>query len=382
MKRTIAALLAAIVLSAAFFSWHCWRIRHWPEWQAFVRVFVQTDGRVIDRTAGGRSTSEAQAYALFFALVANDRPRFAQVLAWTSNNLAQGDLKANLPAWLWGVQPDGGWGLRDGNPASDADLWLAYTLVEAARLWQQPEYARIGRAMLEQVKLKEVAEVPGVGLMLLPAPQGFKAQDGSWRLNPSYLPEFQFRWLVSVDPEGPWQEIWQNHVKVMQGLVRIGIAPDWYEVMADGTIVADRQTGPVASYDAVRVPLWAGMTPAKGDRDNELSVLLAPLAGRLAKAEEPAERLDFQSGIAYGGAPIGFSAAVLPFLASLDEDSAVRQRLRLKNSRVDGNLGSPPHYYDQALSMFGEGWDSKRFRFSPDGQLIPRWEKSCCDWPF
>jgi endoglucanase len=107
MKRAIAALLAAVVLIGAGLAW-CWHERHWLAWEAFAKVFVQADGRVIDRTAGDRSTSEAQAYGLFFALVANDRPRFERILGWTANNLAQGDLSTHLPAWLWGSTDGGG----------------------------------------------------------------------------------------------------------------------------------------------------------------------------------------------------------------------------------------------------------------------------------
>ena len=187
MRRAIAALLAVTALLSVWL-WYCHATRPWREWQAFARVFVQADGRVIDRTAGSRSTSEAQAYGLFFAFVANDRERFARILGWTANNLAGGDLKTQLPAWLWGLKPDGSWGVIDANPASDADLWLAYTLIEAARLWRQPEHRVLGEAILRQVKAQEIAEVPGFGLMLIPAPQGFKAEDGGWRLNPSYLP--------------------------------------------------------------------------------------------------------------------------------------------------------------------------------------------------
>lgn len=373
------ALVAAIILIAAALG-YCWQQRHWRAWEAFAGVFVQADGRVIDRTAADRSTSEAQAYALFFALVANDRPRFEQLLRWTTNNLARGDLASHLPAWLWGAVDAGGWGVKDANPASDADLWLAYTLIEAGRLWQQPDYAVTGRALIAQVKARELVDAPGFGLMLLPAPEGFKAEDGSWRFNPSYLPEFQFRWLAVQDPQGPWDAIWQNHLKAMRVLMVQGIAPDWYEVLPDGGIVPDRKTQGIASYDAIRVPLWAGMTAVEKDRDNILLTLLKPFARRIASIETPPERLDSQSGAASGGAPLGFAAAMLPLLANMDEDSAVNQRRRLKNSRVDGNLGSPPHYYDQALALFGEGWDAKRFRFAQDGRLIPRWEKSCCDW--
>jgi len=381
MRRMIAAVAVAIMLIGAYAA-YCWQLRHWSAWQAFARVFIQDDGRVIDRTATARSTSEAQAYALFFALVANDRHRFDLILNWTADNLAHGDLKTNLPAWLWGQRADGSWGIQDANAASDADLWLAYTLYEAARLWEAPAYADIAQALLALVKAQEVAEVPGLGLMLLPAPVGFHAEDGSWRLNPSYLPQFQFRALAVHDPSGPWQRLWDNHVSAMRQLMTQGIAPDWYEVLADGTVTSDRQTKGLASYDAIRVPLWAGMSSAPDNRENDLLPLMQPLAAYLANRTEPPEKMDFQTGASSGGSPIGFSAAVLPFLVVMNEDSATRERQRLKNARVSGNLGDPPHYYDQALGMFGEGWDTRRFRFDENGQLIPQWEKSCCDWPF
>ncbi|MEK9939779.1 MAG: glycosyl hydrolase family 8, partial [Methylotenera sp.] len=77
------------------------------------------------------TTSEGQAYALFFALVANDQPQFERLLQWTQLNLAQGNLATNLPAWHWGQKADGSWGVIDGNSASDADIWIVYTLLEA-----------------------------------------------------------------------------------------------------------------------------------------------------------------------------------------------------------------------------------------------------------
>ncbi|MDB5987259.1 MAG: cellulase, partial [Nevskia sp.] len=57
----------------------------WPAWQNFAEAFVQDDGRVVDWTADARTVSEGQGYALFFALVANDRARFERILAWTES---------------------------------------------------------------------------------------------------------------------------------------------------------------------------------------------------------------------------------------------------------------------------------------------------------
>ncbi|WP_422392491.1 glycosyl hydrolase family 8 [Mycetohabitans rhizoxinica] len=64
---------------------------NWPEWNLFSNRIVQPDGRVIDfSTPALQSTSEDQSYALFFALVANDRVSFERVLRWTDADFAAG----------------------------------------------------------------------------------------------------------------------------------------------------------------------------------------------------------------------------------------------------------------------------------------------------
>ena len=100
--------------------------------------FIDAQGRVFDPQGDQHTTSEGQAYAMFFALADNDRATFDRVLAWTQANLANNDLSTHLPAWLWGKDKDGQWKALDPNSASDADVWMAYTLIEAGRLVEQP----------------------------------------------------------------------------------------------------------------------------------------------------------------------------------------------------------------------------------------------------
>src|ERR1700751_2122967 len=71
----------------------------WPLWKSYAAGFMDNQVRVIDHGAGERTTSEGQAYAMFFALVANDRAGFDGLVHWTGANLAGGDLAAHLPAW-------------------------------------------------------------------------------------------------------------------------------------------------------------------------------------------------------------------------------------------------------------------------------------------
>ncbi|MFX7052441.1 glycosyl hydrolase family 8, partial [Acinetobacter baumannii] len=81
-----------------------------------------------------------QSYNLLLSLIANDPQRFDQIWSWTRDNMMAPDAANRLPGWLWGQGADGKWQLQDANSASDADLWIAYALLEAARLWQRPTY--------------------------------------------------------------------------------------------------------------------------------------------------------------------------------------------------------------------------------------------------
>src|SRR5262245_59424915 len=117
----------------------------WPAWERFKELYVSRDGRIIDASVPEQiTTSEGQSYGLLFALIANDRARFDELLRWTQNNLARGDLQRTLPAWQWGHASDGRWRVLDANPASDADVWIAYSLMQAGRLWCDAELSKLG----------------------------------------------------------------------------------------------------------------------------------------------------------------------------------------------------------------------------------------------
>ena len=95
----------------------------WPAWEQFKKDYISQEGRVIDPSDARKiTTSEGQSYGMFFALAANDRAAFDNLLDWTQNNLAQGSLKENLPAWLWGKKENSKWEVLDSNSASAKNL--------------------------------------------------------------------------------------------------------------------------------------------------------------------------------------------------------------------------------------------------------------------
>ena len=121
----------------------------WPMWTSFKAANIAASARVIDYSdPRALTTSEGQSYAMFFALVANDRETFDRLLEWTEKNLAKGDITKQLPSWLWGKNGES-WGIIDSNNATDSDLWIAYALLEDARILNEPKYAEMARAMMQ-----------------------------------------------------------------------------------------------------------------------------------------------------------------------------------------------------------------------------------------
>ncbi|MET3819404.1 endo-1,4-beta-D-glucanase Y [Burkholderia sp. PvR073] len=350
----------------------------WPRWDAFKRDFVSADGRVIDvGSADSRTVSEGQAYGLFFALVANDRRTFDTILAWTENNLAQGDLSARLPAWLWGRAPDGAWRVLDANAASDADLWIAYTLVEAGRLWRERSYTARGALLAKRVLDDETASVPGLGLTLLPGPTGFKLANGQWRVNPSYSPPQVIRGLAARLPDDRrWAALAASTGRVLLDTAPKGFSPDWALYRAGAGFGPDPQTRAESAYNAIRVYLWAGMLDRADPLAAPLLARFAPFVDYIAAHGAPPEKVDTTTGVAGpNDGNGGFSAAAVPFLDARGQQALADAQV----ARVDTLARqSAPGYYTSVLTLFGLGWRDGRYRFGADGSLDARWEGRPC----
>jgi endoglucanase len=351
----------------------------WAHWEAFREHFISEDGRVIDRTADGRSTSEGQAYALFFALVADDRALFDTLLTWTEDNLAAGDLTRTLPGWLWGQDEEGTWRLLDANSAADADLWLVYTLLEAGRLWGEPRYFELAGILAARIVETEVVDVPTLGPMLLPGPSGFVLDESTWRFNPSYLPLPVLRRLHAAYPEGPWGAIADTTVTLLCSSNAHGCAPDWIGYQEGVGFIADPVTGAVGSYDAIRTYLWTGALPRREKHRGVLEDCLDGMLQHYRTTDQVPEMLEGGLPVADGTAgPPGFYGAVLTMASGRrNRDAAQALRAHLEATRTDELYGSPPAYYDQCLLLFALGNVDGRYRFRANGRLEPGWGRRC-----
>jgi endo-1,4-beta-D-glucanase Y len=388
--------LSLIVLVAISAQTGCRAQQTWPLWEQYAQRFVDGQGRVIDRTAQDRTTSEGQAYAMFFALVANDHARFASLLNWTQDNLAGGDLTLHLPAWSWGKSSDGSWRILDPNPATDADLWMAYSLLEAGRLWHEPRFDKLGRLMAARIAREEVVLIPGLGTTLLPGPHGFHPMERIWLLNPSYLPPSILVRFSKATPQGPWSEVLASLGALLaSGSGHAAAAPDaggfamdWVAAGEGGThpsatpaqlLAGTKDAVPIGSYDAIRVYLWLGIADPGTPGLRDLLGSVSGMAALLKANPAPPRIVDATGSVVDANGTIGFSAALVPYLDALRMKSKAAEQLdRLTATRdpATGLYGREAAYYDQNLALFATGWAEQRYRFDRDGRLKVKWKSN------
>lgn len=345
----------------------------WPAiWKSYSAAFMDNQVRVIDHDSNNRTTSEGQAYGMFFALVANDRSRFDGLLRWTEQNLAQGDLASHLPAWLWGNNKNNQWGVLDGNSASDADLWMAYTLLEAGRAWNEPRYSRLGASLAHRIAAEEVVEVPGLGTTLAPGPTGFQ-HGGTYRLNASYVPLQLVLRLSHLAPDGPWRQVAQSVPALMSASSPHGFASDWVDI-------GGPQPAPtIGSYDAIRVYLWAGMLDGATPHRDDLMKELYGMENYLRTNQVPPAKVRPDGTVEDPKGPVGFSAALLPYAMARGATQIRDQQMARVSSELKpqtGLFGAPAKYYDQNLVLFGLGFMQRQFWFGPDGALKLNWKRN------
>jgi endo-1,4-beta-D-glucanase Y len=365
MRSVMLVVAAAVAMSCG--------TPEWPRlWSAYQSTFLDGQIRVIDRDSGDRTTSDGQAFAMFFTLVANDRARFDKLLRWTEVNLAAGDLSAHLPAWLWGRSSDDRWTVIDPTPRSNADVWLAYTLFEAGRAWSEPRYTRLADALATRIAQEEVMQLEGFGPVLLPRPHRHDSH-GSRRIYGGDLPLQIFYALADYQRDGPWRAIALSIPAVVRASAPQGLAMDSITISEDGRITPASHGG----TNAMRMYLWAGMLNRSTSGHDAILTALSGVtrASRgeqtlLAKLTTSAEKTETHD------ARPGFSAAVLPYLEAVGETRLAREELaRLRSSRDDttGLIGRPPRYADQTLALFAIGAHEQQFWFDARGRLRTTW---------
>lgn len=326
-------------------------------WASYRTRYILPSGRVVDPAGGDRSTSEGQAYALVRALVVGDPATFEQVRLWTVDNLQHGD-PTRLPAWHWGLLPNGQWGILDEMPAADADEWMGWALFQAARVWDRPDYRAHALGLVGHIWESETMLIAGQRV-LLPGPWAMTTTPV--RLNPSYWLPFTWRVFAEEDTAHDWKSLIDPGYSLFEACKSpYGLPQDWCHVDAvTGKVsvpATSQKTDANFGFEAFRVA-WTLAAEAQWYQEPRASALLADfrrLSGRWAsQGTLPAvigPHGTAQADYAYQG----MYGAMLPAW-SVDRParSTALWRRALSPTRTDTGWGDPKDYYGQNWIWLG-----------------------------
>jgi endoglucanase len=320
-------------------------------WRVYVQRFIQDDGRVIDHSASGISTSEGQAYAMLRAVWVGDRPVFDQTLRWALNNLNSGIRNDHLWAWKWGKDPQGKWGVLDKAFASDADQDAALALILASRIWNNEQYAEQARAMLGDLWTSGTVEVGGRRYLLA----GDSLCKGSaCRINPSYYAPYAYRVFAGFDPSLKWAGLVDTSFDLLRTVSRFsdtGLPPDWAQLdTKTGEIARSSEKDSAFSYDAFRV-YWRVEFDRELFRDPRADEYLRESLHWITAEWERQQKLP--AVISPAGKPLVDyeSLEMLSALMCATHDAAMQRRLEGAYSKGIWSDGS--RYYLQNWAWFG-----------------------------
>jgi endoglucanase len=308
---------------------------------AFLATCVQPDCRVYRPDQGGDTVSEGQAYGLLLAEVAGQPAVFGRIWQWTQDHL-------QLHGGLFGYHADAAGHLLSAQPASDADLLIAWALLR----YQGPDAAerhQAGQQVAAAVLRQEVTTGPGGAPVLTAGPW---ATGRPASLDPSYWALPALTGLARLTGDQEWQQLADEAVALTNHLTAGGrdLPPDWAQ-LADGGVLtpaaAPNGSEPQAEYglDAERTVVWFAVSCDPRAR---------ALAGRWwALLREPGRAQAM--ALRPNGVIIDPAAAPLPLVAAAAAAQTVGQQSvgpRLLQ-RASAQQHSHPTYYGGAWAALG-----------------------------
>jgi endoglucanase len=330
-------------------------------WGGYKQTFVQPDGRVVDPTRGGITTSEGQSYGLLRAVWMGDRSSFDTVWRWTAAHLqVRGD---GLFSSLWG-----GGSVQDHNSASDADSDIALALLYGGRRFGDQGYTTAARTVLNGMWRSDVVAIDDMNVVTAGNWAATQQSPGPV-INPSYFAPYAYRTFAREDPAHPWMSLVDSSYTLLDrcsaatldGTVSAGLPPNWCAISrSTGQIVSIPQIHAADDfgYDAFRV-MWRVAVDAVWNNEPRARSYLER-HDFLRKRWSSALRLDavyghdgtvvagYEDPTVYGGDVGNFVVTDQPVAAQ------IQQRLLASfQPQSPAHFGDPTNYFEQNWVWFG-----------------------------
>ncbi|MDO8604605.1 MAG: glycosyl hydrolase family 8 [bacterium] len=340
-------------------------------WETYKKTYIDHETqRTFDPSRENITTSEAQSYTMFRAVLLDDKETFDKSWKWTKENLSRKD--DALFAWKFEEGADGTYGIQEHeggqNTASDADTDIALSLIFAYARWHEPHYIKSAEAIVRAIWEHEVVTVSGKPYLTA---NNIEKDSGKnfVILNPSYFAPYAYRTFSKIDPDHPWLDlvdssyavIEQSLLSTLNKQASVELIPDW--------IILDTITGKISatnsdhlttdySYDAMRLP-WRLAVDWKWNREERAQNILSKNAFLLDRWQS-----DKKLYSAYGHdgtlnykyeAPAIYGGTLGYFVVTNEEvaEAMYREKLLILFDPDNNTWREPLSYYDDNWVWLG-----------------------------
>ena len=225
-------------------------------WHDYKDRFIEDSGRIRDPHNHNITHTEAIGYTLYFAYKMNDNKTFRKVFDWGRDNIKLN--RYELPGWKWGENSKKNcWCMLDMTSATDANLWIAYSLLLMYEKTGDDEYHTLADEIISAIKKHQIVYAKNNMPYLLPYEKELIADD-EWKLNPSYLIFEIFEYFYKYDRDEVWKKLLDSSKMVIKRarFSALSLNPDWviYEPYSNKFKLDPKYQN--FGFDAIRVPLY------------------------------------------------------------------------------------------------------------------------------
>ena len=223
-------------------------------WEKFKEQFIQQDGRIIDPYNGSITHTESIGYTLYFSYMMNDKKTFQKIFLWSQKNIKKNNF--GLPGWKWGENKiKKCWCTLDVTSASDANLWIVYSLYLMYEKTAYKPYKIEADKMLSSIKKYQILSIEN-NHFLLPWEKNLLQYTGL-KLNPSYLLFEIFEYLANYDQDKVWTKLIKSSILLLKQarFSSLELNPNWviYNKTTKNYLLP--KNNKYFGYDAIRIPL-------------------------------------------------------------------------------------------------------------------------------
>jgi endo-1,4-beta-D-glucanase Y/4-amino-4-deoxy-L-arabinose transferase-like glycosyltransferase len=208
-------------------------------WSIYKKQYLKND---YISTNDNSITARDQKYGIIQSILNDDFESFNKIRNFTKNNFQKRKTDKLLVTKI--QNPNGTPAILDSNTSTDADVDIAYSLIQASQKWGIPEFTEEAKVIIQDLWKYRVVNINDRLVML---PSDSNKQNGYELINLAYLSPAQYKVFKTIDPNNNWEGLASDSYKIVNEILNNSkLLPNWikYDYNSKSFKDASEEKGP------------------------------------------------------------------------------------------------------------------------------------------